>query len=478
MAAPAPQSPSSAAWRARFQVFASAAMGMALEVCGPRLLAPAFGNGTIVWSAILAATLAAIGAGNLLGGWLADRHPWRGPVRLALWLGALASVLAAGVAGPVARTLSEALAPQPHPQLVALLATCAILFGPPAALLAAAYPLAFRGALGGLESAGRTAGTLYAASAVGSLVGALLPPLWGVPALGTRGTLWLFAALPALAGGGRWSLGAALVWLAVPGLWTPPALPEGQADRWESALGSYYLEDDGVCQRLRADIPLRPVLSTVPPVFEGGSYYQQLVLARPLADPRPPRRILLLGLGGGTMARLAREAWPEVEMHGVELDPTLLERLNEGFGLPGLGLSTYVGDGRAWLRRLPGPWDLVMVDVSVGATPPAHMSSPEFLSEVLARLAPHGVVALYAPPPLNVSLFQSVRSTFPHSAMLDQVAVGSPVPLRVDGARALADQLGWSAQGPPLGGLHHPSGGTLVTDDRGDFPWWWGMRVE
>lgn len=463
-------------WTAALQVFAAAAMGMALELCGPRLLAPAFGNGTIVWSAILAATLGSIGAGNLVGGRLADLRPWRGPARAALLLGALASALTASLAGPVSLSLSQAFEPHPYPQLAALLLASVALFGPPAALLAAAYPLAFRGALTGLDSAGRTAGLLYAASAVGSLVGALAPPLWGVSLLGARGTLWAFAALPALAATGWPALATAALLLLGAGRTEP--LPPGTLERWESALASYSLEGAGSTVRLRADIPGRPVLSTVPPDPSGGSYFDEMVLARAMADEAPPSRVLLLGLGGGTVARLSRDAWPEAEIHAVELDPTLVEHTRERFGLDGLGITVHLGDGRAWLRRLPGPWDVVLVDVSVGFTPPPHLSSREFLEEVRARLAPRGVAAVYAPPPLNLPILGTLRAVFPETVMLDHVAVGSALRLEPGRAQALAERLGWTMDGPLAARLHHPPGGAPLSDDSGDFPWWWGMRIE
>jgi len=459
---------------AGFPVFAAAALVMALEVCGPRLLAPAFGNGTLVWSAILASTLLAIGAGNLVGGVLADRWPWRVSIRVALMGGALSSVLTALAAGPLCLGLSNAFSPQSSAQLLALLLACSLLFGPPAALLAVVYPLAFRGALAGVERAGRTAGALYAFSALGSLLGALAPPLWGIEVLGTRDTLWAFATLPALAATGWPAL--AVAGLLLVGALFPRTLPPGVLDRWESPLASYVLEGDQDSQQVRVEIPMRPVLSTHPPSTGGNTYYDEMLLAWGLLNAPAPSRVLVLGLGGGTVARLAREAWPQAEIHGVELDSALLERTWERFGLGDLGIQAHVGDARAWLRRLPGPWDLVLVDVSVGATPPAHLSSREFVLEVRERLSPDGLIVVYAPPPLNARLLGSVQAAFPHAALLERVAVGSMRPLDPGGPRLLAVELGWSwLEGRPLN-LHNPDPGAPLTDDRGDFPWWWGMQ--
>ncbi|MGI5843155.1 MAG: spermidine synthase [Candidatus Xenobium sp.] len=459
---------------AGFPVFAAAALVMALEVCGPRLLAPAFGNGTLVWSVILACTLLAMGAGNLLGGFLADRSPWQVPLRLALMGGALSSILTALLTGPVSLGLSDAFSPQPSSQLSALFLACGLLFGPPAILLAAVYPLAFRGALAGVERAGRTVGALYAFSALGSLLGALAPPLWGIEVLGTRDTLWAFAMLPLLAAIG-WPALVVAGLLLVGSLW-PRTLPPGVLERWESPLASYVLEGDQESVQLRVEIPMRPVLSTHPLRMGGNTYHEEMLLAWGLLKSAPPSRILSLGLGGGTIARLAREAWPQAEIHGVELDPSLLERTWERFGLGDLGIQAHLGDARAWLRRLPGTWDLVLVDVSVGATPPAHLSSREFMTEVREHLSPDGMLVVYAPPPLNVRLLGSVQAAFPQASMLERVVVGSRRPLDPNGPRLLAKELGWvHLEGRSLK-MHLPPPGAPLTDDQGDFPWWWGMQ--
>jgi hypothetical protein len=104
------------------------------------------------------------------------------------------------------------------------------------------------------------------------------------------------------------------------------------------------------------------------------------------ARPAPPRRILELGGGDGTlMLRLAREragTWP-----GVEL--TLLDRQNlvtaetlDGFRGLGWTPEVIVSDVFAWLERpAPRRWDIVFANLFV------HHFAQQHLSRLLAGVA-------------------------------------------------------------------------------------------
>ncbi len=56
-------------------VFVVGACTMGTEIAGARLLAPYFGDSTIVWANTIAIVLVALSIGYWLGGKIADRHP-------------------------------------------------------------------------------------------------------------------------------------------------------------------------------------------------------------------------------------------------------------------------------------------------------------------------------------------------------------------------------------------------------------------
>jgi spermidine synthase len=97
-------------------------------------------------------------------------------------------------------------------------------------------------------------------------------------------------------------------------------------------------------------------------------------IAAPLLflPPKRRRRILILGLGGGSVARLARAIAPEAEIVGVELDAEVVRLARAHFDLDRLGLRVELADARTWLESQAragaraGRFDAVLEDVFIG----------------------------------------------------------------------------------------------------------------
>lgn len=87
------------------------------------------------------------------------------------------------------------------------------------------------------------------------------------------------------------------------------------------------------------------------------------VLALP---PERRRRFLLLGLGGGSAARIVRALAPDALIVGVELDADVVRAARRHFALDALGLELIVDDALAVLRRERRRFDAVLEDVFVG----------------------------------------------------------------------------------------------------------------
>ena len=111
------------------------------------------------------------------------------------------------------------------------------------------------------------------------------------------------------------------------------------------------------------------------------------VLALPILALPPPRRrrVLILGLGGGSVARLVRALAPEAAIVGVEYDAAVLRAARRHFQLDALGLEIVRGDARAYLDRSRRRFDLVVDDVFVGRG--YHVHKPDWLPEPGLRLA-------------------------------------------------------------------------------------------
>jgi len=107
------------------------------------------------------------------------------------------------------------------------------------------------------------------------------------------------------------------------------------------------------------------------------------------------RSALILGLGGGSAARLLRALAPRARLVGVEYDPAVVAAARRHFALDTLGLEIVCGDARDVLRRERRRFDLVIDDVFVGfgraVRKPEWLPHP-FLPLAAARVAPGGVL--------------------------------------------------------------------------------------
>lgn len=113
-----------------------------------------------------------------------------------------------------------------------------------------------------------------------------------------------------------------------------------------------------------------------------------LTLAR-----HPPQRILIVGLGGGSIPLFLRLAYPDARIDVAEIDPAVLQVAERYFGLrQDARLRVHVGDGRAFIERAaPASYDLIILDAYGHNTVPPHLTTLEFLRAVRAALRPDGV---------------------------------------------------------------------------------------
>ncbi len=168
-------------------------------------------------------------------------------------------------------------------------------------------------------------------------------------------------------------------------------------------------------------------------------------LAAPLLWlPRARRRsVLLLGLGGGSAARLARALAPRALIVGVEIDPEVVRAARQAFDLDALGLEVVVADARQYLARERRRFDVVVEDVFVGRG--RAVRKPDWLPEpglgvAARRLARGGLLvsnALDEAPAVGRRMAQ----LFPAAVQIavedydNRIAVGGPRGLDASGLR-------------------------------------------
>jgi spermidine synthase len=406
-------------------VFTAGAATLATEIAASRLLAPYFGSSTIVWANIIGLILLYLSVGYWLGGKVADRRPEPRVLGTIVLVAALFVAVTPFVARPVLGLAVEGLDAVDVGAVVGSFFAALALFAIPITLLGAVAPFAIRLALTDVGEAGSVAGRLYALSTVGSIVGTFLSAIVTIPLIGTQRTFLGAAALlvfsAALLLGRRWQLATA----ATAGLLLIPTgtIKASEGLLYETESTYQYVQvlersDGSRALRLNEGVAVHSVWHE-DSVLTGG-VWDTFLLVPPLLD-REPRRMLVVGNAGGTVARAYGELYPDVEIDGVEIDPEVSEAGRRYLGLgDNPNLEVHAADGRPFLELADERWDIVVVDAYHQPYIPFYLATREFFQLVRERLEPGGVMALnVAGVPgderLSEAIGTSVLAAFPQA---------------------------------------------------------------
>src|SRR5215212_782550 len=187
----------------RVLVFAGGFASIGVELAASRLLAPFFGSSTFIWASLIGLTLAFLSLGYFLGGRLADRRPEPDVLYTVAAVAAVAIGMIPFVARPLLTGSLEAFRELDAGAFYGSLVGTLLLLAPPVTLMGFISPFAIRLRLPDVASAGKTAGSLYALSTIGSITGSFIPALVLIPLIGTAATfiaLTLALLVPSVAG--------------------------------------------------------------------------------------------------------------------------------------------------------------------------------------------------------------------------------------------------------------------------------------
>ncbi len=400
-------------------VFGAGAVLMALEIVGSRVLAPSFGSSVYVWGSLISIFLAALSLGYYLGGQAADRWPRTGVLASALSAAGLL-VLALPVTAP---TLLEVFAGWDlGPRMSPLLASV-VLFAFPSVLLGTTSPFAVKLAATDLATVGNTAGLLYAISTAGSIGGTLLTAFVLIPAMGVRailytlgGALLVFAAL--LASGTHKVVQRTVSAMLVLTVLTAPGVAATAGLRMVFEKDSIYhrirIYEDATSRYLRFDRSIQGGMVLRDPLISVLRYPDYIHLAWLFTTEI--KRMLVVGLGAGSIPKRFLWDYPALAVDSVELDPVVVDLAKQYFGvIEDRRHRIIVADGRQFVRRTEATYDLIVMDAYFAEGIPFHLVTREFLRQVKAHLAPGGVVAanvVGAVGGSNSKLFRAIYKTY------------------------------------------------------------------
>ncbi|XP_024540370.1 uncharacterized protein LOC112349698 [Selaginella moellendorffii] len=130
-----------------------------------------------------------------------------------------------------------------------------------------------------------------------------------------------------------------------------------------------------------------------------GYYWDEFSSLPPIIPEGP---IAILGLGGGTAARLLLHLWPQRELIGFEIDELLIEKAREYLGLSELegenehggGLKIHIGDAFSDASDPDGGFAGIVVDLFSNAEVLPELHEVETWLKLRKRLKPGGRIMI------------------------------------------------------------------------------------
>ncbi len=378
-------------------VFVSGAVVLAIEIVGTRVLGPFYGVSLFLWSALITVTLAALSVGYAIGGRWADRNPRYSRLGLVLAVAGVWLLLTIWLKRPVLKAV------EPLGLRGAVLAASMLLFFPPLTLLGMVSPYAIRLRAENLGEVGKTAGNIYAVSTVASVVAALGTGFFLIPYMGVNRLIAMCAAaLIAVAlvafRSERERPAAVAVSLLIPAVLASlgaaaPIERVGYSDALAFHAQSPYADIRVLDWEDRRMLLIDGGTHTIVDRLTFNTVFSYaMVMDIPAHFFDAPGDMLLIGLGGGTVARdYYRRGW---RVDAVEIDRVVAKVAQDYFGTEPDSVAIHIMDGREFLIGSDRKFDLVVMDAFGSSSIPFHLVTREAFGLVKSRMADDGVLAI------------------------------------------------------------------------------------
>ncbi|MGH7794562.1 MAG: fused MFS/spermidine synthase [Candidatus Binatia bacterium] len=380
-------------------VFVSGAVLMALEIAGSRVLAPHFGSSIFVWGSLISVVMAALSIGYYWGGWLSTREPSYAKLMILLVTpGVVVFFLPF-----IYPSINEWIAMRDFGNRMNPLIACSVLFLLPGVFMGTISPYVIRLAATQLHTVGSTAGTLYALSTCGSIFGTLLTAFYLIPVLGVSNiihslgiTLVCLSLLvvPLIRLQGVSLSRAVATTLFIFGLtdmfWAPLAWTKTLLQK-DTFYHRIRIEEDNEARYMYFDRTLQSAMNLKDPTALRLIYSRYTSLGftfRPDA-----KKMLVIGLGGGSIPKKIQKEFPHMEIDAVEIDPEVIKMAKDHFNVKENNLlRLHAQDGRLFMTRTRQQYDIILLDAYFTDAMPFHLTTKEFFELAQKKLTPNGII--------------------------------------------------------------------------------------
>jgi predicted membrane-bound spermidine synthase len=295
----------------------------------------------------------------------------------------------------------------------------------PVTLFGVYSPFAIRLVLRTAQRSGTVSGTVYGVSTAGSIAGTLGTTFFLIPAIGTRAITLLLGAAGLCCGlllitldrtilrgkGARSATGIiAFAMLILAGNHASSndlfdekvraqilKQSDGRIAHIETEYNNLFIDKQGSLLGLSSRYQGRPdYVESIVDLKDPDDMPVPYDRIMPVALTYPPviKRILMIGLGAGSISTYLGRAMPDAQIDVVELDPGVIAAGRKYFGLEESDRVHFIeSDGRVYLNRHNEIYDVILLDAFRELGVPFHLLTKEFYTLVKEHLAPGGAIA-------------------------------------------------------------------------------------
>ena len=376
---------------------------MICELVGAKMLAPFFGTSLYIWAAVLGLTLFGLTSGYFLGGVFSKKYIK--DERLLFWVLVTAGLFLALM--PITSQWVMGATIEMSLQAGAIISLMVFMF-PPLVFMGMTSPIIINLLTQDADSAGSSAGNVYAISTVGGILLTFLMGFYFIPEFGVSKPAaiagMLLAALPAISLIKRKQkmAGVLLLLLIVLGGWKisqTAQYPSNYKVLYESEgiLGqvkvvdhpSYDITPDA---RMGRGLIVNNTLQTYVgldhdlqySIWSWANYFPTAASIFPKGS-----KVLLLGLGGGTIVKQFNRLGYEVDV--VEIDKRIWDVSIKYFNMDP-ATNVIIDDARHFVRTAKKKYDIIVFDTFLSESVPEHLMTQEGFGDARRILNPGGMV--------------------------------------------------------------------------------------
>jgi spermidine synthase len=205
----------------------------------------------------------------------------------------------------------------------------------------------------------------------------------------------------------------------------PVAAAEKQIYATKSRYNSIYVSENEAGYRILRFEPggdRQSVVKLGDPDHLELPYARVIPIAMALVEK--PQRVLVVGLGGGTIPSFLRKRMPQLGIDAVDIDPEVVAVAKSHFEFrEDDKMHAHVADGRQFIEQRDGVYDIIFLDAFAADNIPYSLATREFLVSVKRALKPRGVVIGNVwgsgANPLYDSMVRTYRAVYDEVAIID-----------------------------------------------------------